>query len=331
MKTPSWWYRAPHSFSPISSILGPVACLYAKIAVAQRALTIPKSVSIPVICIGNLVAGGSGKTPTAISLLSLLKENRVFLSPAFLTRGYGGKIQGPERVDEGHEAIMWGDEALLLARHAPTYVCANRYLGGVLAQNQGADAVILDDGFQNPSLLKDISLVVIDGMMGFGNRKTIPAGPLREPLGEGLARADAFILIGEDTTGVQGILPADKPVFTAQLKPKTETGLPNKGPYIAFCGIGFPDKFRATLENSGIEIVAFHTYADHHPYTAADMTRLVEEALEKKARLLTTEKDFARLPDFPKKSLIDFLPVEITFDDPPTLLDFIKKKVSKAG
>lgn len=324
MKTPSFWYSTQNK-SLCATLLSPLAALYAKGDAINRDRSKPQRVASPVICLGNLVAGGSGKTPTAIALMKLIKDKNFFLSPAFVTRGYGGKITGPERVDDTHNQIFWGDEAILLARHATTYVAVNRFEGADAAVFNGADAVLLDDGLQNYDLQKDVSFAVIDGKMGFGNERVIPAGPLRQPLDNGLARADAFILIGDDERGILSKIPADKPVFRATLRVQEPLDLPH-GAYVAFCGIGFPDKFRTTIDQQKIDCVGFHAYADHHPFTIDDMTKLVEEALEKKARLLTTEKDFVRLPDFTMKHLIDVLPVEIVFEKPDALLDFIRAR-----
>lgn len=329
MKTPKFWYSTNKN-SLCAALLTPLAGLYERAAAFHRENSNPKAVKVPVICLGNLVAGGSGKTPTAISLIKLLRDTNFFLSPAFVTRGYKGKIIGPERVDDSNNATFWGDEALLLARSATTYVSANRYDGAEAAIFNGADVVILDDGLQNYDLQKDISFAVMDGRMGFGNERVIPAGPLRQPIDDGIGRTDAFILIGEDFRDSLSKIPADKPVFRANIKVRDEIDLPNT-PYIAFCGIGFPEKFKATIDELKIDCVGFHAFADHHAFTMGDMSKLVEEALDKKARLLTTEKDFVRLPDFAKKSLIDVLPIEIVFENPDALLDFIRSRISPSS
>lgn len=326
MKTPRFWYAKTPSMR--SRLLAPFAALYARAATTHRESGSPRSVSLPVICLGNLVSGGSGKTPTAIALLDLLQSRKIFISPAFLTRGYRGKVRTAERVDESHDPVLWGDEALILNRHAPTFVSPDRYQGALKIQESDCDGIIMDDGLQNYSLQKDISFAIIDGMMGFGNGRVIPAGPLRQPLGDGFALTDAFILIGDDTRDVRAILPTDKPVFTAQLNLAKDFTLPTNTPYVAFCGIGFPDKFKATLERSGASIVGWHAFGDHHAYTMAELEALVNDALSKNARLITTEKDFARLPDFSKKTLIDILPVEISFDDPDKLAAFIAARVA---
>ena len=331
MKAPFFWYASPSRLAPgsfFSALLSPLAFAYAKIAKFHRDSSDARVVPLPVICLGNLVSGGSGKTPTAMALLQILKDKKVFLSPGFLTRGYRGKIRLAERVDESHDPALWGDEALLLNRHAPTFVSRNRFQGAKLMQQHGCDAVIMDDGLQNYSIRKDVSFAIIDGMMGFGNGKVIPAGPLRQPLKEGFDLSDAFILIGEDRRNIRPSLPQDKPVFTAQLQTPATFSLPASTPYIAFCGIGYPDKFKATLIKCGATLVGWHAYGDHHAYTMSEIEKLIGESIEKKARLITTEKDFARLPDFTKKSLIDILPVEVVFDNPGSVTDFIRDKTA---
>jgi tetraacyldisaccharide 4'-kinase len=329
MKTPKFWY-ADKKNSILGTLLTPLAGLYERAANIHRSNSSPEKVSAPVICLGNLVAGGSGKTPTAIALMKLLRSTNFFLSPCFVTRGYGGKIKGPERVDDTNSAVFWGDEALLLARSATTYVAANRYEGAEAAIFNGADAILLDDGLQNYDLQKDISFAVMDGRMGFGNEKVIPAGPLRQPIADGIDRTDAFILIGEDYREALTKIPAGKPVFRANIKVRDTIDLPNV-PYIAFCGIGFPEKFRDTINELKIECVGFHAYADHYSFTINDMAKLVDEALTKKARLLTTEKDYVRLPDFAKKGLIDVLPIEIVFEDADGLLNFIRNHIPQTA
>lgn len=327
MKTPKFWYALKKNSLP-SLLLTPFAGLYERAAHYHRANSNPKPVTVPVICLGNLVAGGSGKTPTAISLMKLLRDSNFFLSPCFVTRGYGGKIKGPERVDGTNSAVFWGDEALLLARTATTYVSVNRYEGAEAAIFNGADAILLDDGLQNYDLQKDVSFAVMDGRMGFGNGKIIPAGPLRQPIQDGIDRTDAFILIGEDFRHSLTQIPPHKPVFRATINVRDTIDLPNV-PYIAFCGIGFPEKFRDTINELKINCVGFHAYPDHYSFTINDMAKLVDEALTKKARLLTTEKDFVRLPDFAKKALIDVLPIEIVFEDPDGILNFIRSRLSQ--
>lgn len=328
MKTPSFWYDSEPLSPLFSFLLRPFAWLYTWGARLHEKHSHPAPHPLPVICLGNLTAGGSGKTPTSIALSKLFQAERVFLSPAFVTRGYRGKIRLTERVDQSGNAALWGDEAVLLARHAPTFVSPNRHAGALAAKSHGADVVILDDGLQNYSMTKSVSFAVVDGQMGFGNGEILPAGPLRQPLEDGFKSVDAFILIGEDTARIEKTLPPDKPVFKANLQVRIPPDLPLHEPYVGFCGIGFPEKFRRTLIEIGIDLKGWHPFADHHPYTIQDMYLLMGEALDKKTRLITTEKDYVRLPDFHQKTMIDTLPVEIVFESPDLLLAFIREKTS---
>lgn len=323
MKAPGFWYQQK---TVIGALLSPLSALYTTAGRRHRLNSNPKSVSIPVICIGNIVSGGSGKTPTALALVNLLQTSKIALAPFFLTRGYRGEIEGPERVDDSHDPALWGDEALLLSRHAPTIVSRNRYAGGVMAQDLGADLIVMDDGMQNYTLSKTITFCIIDGKMGFGNETVIPQGPLRQPLNDGFALSDAFILIGEDARNVTAKLPSGKPVFKASLKTVQGQKISTDTPYVAFCGIGYPDKFKASLAEAGLAVKDFRSFGDHHTYSTKDIAALTKLATEQNARLITTEKDFARLPDFFQKDLIDVLAVEIVFEDAEAVTTFIKSK-----
>jgi len=325
MKAPGFWYQPHH---PLASLLSPLSALYTHMGRSHRQHARTQNLSVPVICIGNIVSGGSGKTPTAIAMMNLLRDTKISLAPFFLTRGYRGMIEGPERVDNSHDPALWGDEALLLSRYAPTIVSKNRFAGGLLAQNLRSDFVIMDDGLQNYTLGKDISFCVVDGKMGFGNGCVIPEGPLRQPLEDGYALSDAFILIGDDTSETSKMLPAGKPVFKARLKIKDDLSLSKETPYIAFCGIGYPDKFKASLTETGLNIREFKSFGDHHTYSPSDISNLSRMAAAQNARLITTEKDFARLPDFFQKDTIDVLSVEIAFENPDGLVDFIRARLT---
>lgn len=324
MKAPDFWYN--DNF--VSSLLAPLAKIYTKLGRDHYRRSAPQKLDIPVICVGNIVSGGSGKTPTAIALINLIQSAKIGLSPFFLTRGYRGKVEGPERVDDSHDPALWGDEALLLARHAPTIVSKHRYKGGVLAQELGADMIIMDDGMQNYTLQKNLTFCIIDGGMGFGNGKVLPQGPLRQPLEDGFALCDAFIIIGEDKSNTSPLLPTGKPVFKASLQTRKDQGLLKDKNYVAFCGIGYPEKFASSLKAADLNVVEFRSFADHHDYSIKELEDLVATARAKHARLITTLKDHARLPEFSGKYMIDVLNVEIIFDDDTSLTDFIKSKVA---
>jgi tetraacyldisaccharide 4'-kinase len=294
MKAPAFWWESP---GLAAILLSPIAAVYA--GVAARRLARPGArVGIPVICVGNPTIGGAGKTPTALAIARLLIATGE--KPMFLTRGYGGSLAGPVMVETTHTAAQVGDEPLLLARCAPTIVARDRVAGARLARERGASVIVMDDGFQNPALAKDFSILVIDVARGLGNGRVLPAGPLRAPLAPQLARASALLFVGNDGA-VAGWPPAPGvPVFRGTLEPDPQEVGPLKGkPALAFAGIGHPDKFFATLARAGIETRIRRSFADHHRYDAGDAARLVAEADRHGLQLVTTEKDLARLSGDP--------------------------------
>lgn len=321
VKTPRFWYEGGGGWTALA--LQPLSCLYALGRKARRAASpAPYKARVPVICLGNLVAGGGGKTPAAIAVLKLLKENGLCQNPVFLSRGYGGVLSGPVPVSKNHSAADVGDEPLLLARHAPVIVAKDRAAGARLAEDSGHDLIVMDDGFQNGVLVKDFSILVIDGMDGFGNGRMLPAGPLREPLTEGLARADAFLLIGEGKAGVTAPLPPGKPVFAADIAADGD-GLKKDSPYLAFCGLARPGKFRRTLEAEKVNLTGWREFPDHYPYAKGDIDSLREDARRLGARLLTTEKDAARLGGLIDPADYDVLPVSLRWREAGELLSFL--------
>jgi tetraacyldisaccharide 4'-kinase len=273
-----------------------------------------RRVPAAVFCIGNLVAGGVGKTPIALALAERLqaKGRKVYL----LSRGYGGGEHGPLLVDPGrHDATMVGDEALLLAARAPTVVARKRAAGALLACAAGADAIVMDDGFQNPSLKKDLSLVVVDSDTGFGNGQVIPAGPLREPVARGLKRAHGVVLMGAGPPPKALNDQAKLPIFRARLEAEHATRESLKGAtVVAFAGIGRPAKFFSMLSELGCAILRAEGFPDHHPYSIAELARLKGFARASRARLVTTTKDFVRIP-LPQRQGIECVPVGAVFTD----------------
>jgi tetraacyldisaccharide 4'-kinase len=265
----------------------------------------PFDPGLPVICVGNLTAGGSGKTPIAIAIAELLRARGH--KPCFLTRGYGGSERGPALASRGHSAAVMGDEALLLARAAPTIVARDRAAGARLAKDKGATVLVMDDGHQNFSLRKSLSLVVVDAETGFGNGFQIPAGPLREPVRQGLGRADAVVLVGDGAPDLQGFT---GPVLRAHLA--ADGGAFAGKPVFAFAGIGRPEKFAASLEETGAQVIGSCFFADHHPYTEDEILEL--KAVAGDAMLVTTEKDFVRLSTKSREG-IKVLKVAAVFDD----------------
>ena len=332
LKTPKFWYRPEDTPTSIQEkMLEPLSRLYKFGYTLHQNSKSPRQMPLPVICIGNIVAGGTGKTPTALSLMDVIRRHSIARTPYFLIRGYGGGQIGPLIVDVyKHTSWDTGDEALILSKAAPTVVSIDRAAGAEMAQRNGADLVLMDDGLQNPGIRKDISIVVINGEMGFGNEKIMPAGPLREPLLDGLAKADAFIMIGTDKRGTLGKLPADKPVFKANLKAKPDKIPPRDKKYIAFAGLGYPEKFFTFLkEEIALDVVETVRFSDHYPYTREDLESLAQKAVDAKAELLTTEKDFIRLPKI-EGVHVHTLPVDLVWEDETALAAFLEDKLARA-
>lgn len=318
LKTPKFWEKP----SAISTLLTPLSYLYLAGHKIHQACQSAYQSKLPVLCVGNIVAGGSGKTPAVLALTELLLKSGLTQNPTILTRGYGGSLKGPTMVSPNyHTYEEVGDEALLLVSKAMTCVSANRGYGAQMAELGGADLILMDDGLQNGGLHKTISLMVVDEAQGIGNGKLLPAGPLREPLKDALERVDGVILIGNNLP-----FETDLPVFKASIKPR-KTDLP-EGPCIGFAGLGRPDKFKKTLEACGIDLQSFHSFPDHHPYALEDLTPLMEEAEKAGAKLLTTEKDYVRLPAALKDKIIPF-PIEMIFEMPEKLLEFLKVRMKR--
>lgn len=316
MRAPGFWSDPQPRLA--AHLLRPLGAVYAALTarrVARPGLHLP----VPVICVGNLNAGGTGKTPTVMALMMALSAKGV--TAHVVSRGHGGSLRGPVRVDERrHAAGEVGDEPLLLSAFGPVWVARDRAAGARAAVAAGAQAVILDDGHQNPALAKDLSLVVVDAVAGFGNGLCIPAGPLREPVAAGLARADALVVIGNPGQRMQFL---DRqalalPVLEAELAPLA-TGMPWAGLRVmAFAGIGRPDKMFATLRDLGADVVRSVALDDHQPLSGALIQRMQAEARALNARLVTTEKDAMRLPLALRASILT-LPVRLEFADPSLL------------
>jgi len=307
-------------------LLAPAAWLYGRAAMLRERRAHPVAPPVPVLCIGNLTAGGAGTPPIAIAAARLLRE--AGRKPFFLTRGHGGALRGPLRVDPArHAAADTGDEPLLLARVAPTIVARARVAGARMAAAQGANCIVMDDGLQNPSLAKTLRLVVVDGETGFGNGRAMPAGPLRAPLAHGLSLADGFALVGEDSLGLAASLAARAPVLRATLEPSAEDAARLRGRrLLAFAGIGRPAKFFATLEACGAELVGREGFADHHPYREGEVAALRARADAAGATLATTEKDMVRVPPAQRGGIL-VLPVEARFAPVDALHDFIGRRL----
>ncbi len=292
MREPAFW-RRPGALA--GWLLAPLGAVYGAIA-AWRMAQPGAAAGVPVLCIGNLTVGGAGKTPAAMAVAQLLQQ--AGKRPFVLSRGYGGRLAGPTQVDaQAHGAADTGDEPLLLARVAPTVVARDRVAGAQAARSAGADVIVMDDGFQNSSLKKDLSLVVVDGRGGIGNGHVFPAGPLRAPVAAQLAHASALLVIGEGA-GANAVIAAAPglQVFHGRLEPDAlEVAALRPRKVLAFAGIGDPEKFFGTLTEAGIDVQARQAFADHHRYSGAEASDLIARAQRDGLTLVTTEKDLVRL------------------------------------
>jgi tetraacyldisaccharide 4'-kinase len=313
MRAPDFW-RAGGNPWP-QHLLLPAAAIYGAATVLRRWRHRPYRPPVPVIVAGGLTLGGSGKTPLAIALSERLKTRR----PYFLSRGYGGSVRGPAAIDPARDsAAEVGDEPLLLALSAPTWIARDRAAGARAAVAAGAGLIILDDGFQNPFIAKDLAFLAVDGEGGIGNGLVFPAGPLREPVATALARASAVVLIGEDQAGIEHLVAGRCPIIPARLIPGPEAAALAGARVFAFAGIGRPEKFFASLERLGAKVVERRAFADHHPYTGSEATALLAEAGAKGALPVTTAKDHVRLPPA-IQSQVAVATVELAFDQPAEL------------
>ncbi len=323
MREPAFWWEAEPSLA--ARALSPIGHIWGM--VATRRLTRPGvKCPVPLICVGNFVAGGAGKTPVALALMELLLRRGE--TPAFLTRGYGGRSwRQPLRVELGHHsAADVGDEPLLLARLAPTFVCKDRRLGAEAAIAAGATALVMDDGLQNPSLAKDLSIAVVDAEVGLGNRLCVPAGPMRASFGEQIVRVDAIVLLGKDGLGSDVAVEArarGKSIMRARLNPDPAVAERLRGQRVlAFAGIGRPKKFFETLAQLGANIIATREFHDHHSFSRIDIDGLRKAARSADATLVTTEKDWVRLPDHRG---VEALPVRLEFENQDATLEIVDK------
>jgi tetraacyldisaccharide 4'-kinase len=322
MREPAFWYRPP---SLTSLLLTPLGALYGLVT-GQRMQGDGFDAGIPVICVGNYHVGGAGKTPAVLALTKLLRD--LGETPVVLSRGYGGRLRGPVRVDPArHQAQDVGDEPLMLARTVPVVIARDRIDGVAMARSQAATVILMDDGFQNPAIAKDASLIVIDGDRGLGNGRVFPAGPLRAPLRPQLDRTDALVVIGDGAAAASvaaAIAARTKPVLSAHLRPdEASVNLLGGKRVLAFAGIGDPNRFFRTLRGCGIEVVRERAFPDHHPFSEDEIAELIAEARRDGLTLVTTEKDMVRLHKTEGAKAIVPFPVTLEFDDAAQFRKFV--------
>lgn len=326
MNAPGWWSNPPTRPGWRARILAPISLAWRIGATARRLTARARAASVPVLCVGNLTAGGSGKTPMVAALMQRLIARGVDVH--VVSRGFGGATRGPHRVDiERHQASDVGDEPLMLAALGTVWVSRDRAAGVRAAAAEGAEIVLLDDGLQNPHVAKNAAIVMVDAVDGFGNGRLIPAGPLREPIKRGLARADLVVLVGGEKDRKTAIARwpelQDVPLIGAEREP-LQAGLPLAGEQvIAFAGIARPEKFFDTLRGMGVELLATHAFPDHHRYRPRLLRRLLNEARGTDAMLVTTEKDAVRLPPEMRREVVtlqirmepeDWAPLDVLLD-----------------
>src|ERR1700736_2597000 len=333
MREPAFWHRRS---SWTSLLLAPLGALYG-LAAGWRLRREGFDAGVPVLCVGNYHVGGAGKTPTVLALTKVLRD--LGETPVVLSRGYGGRLRGPIKVDpERHAAADVGDEPLMLAETVPVVVARDRIDGVALARSQGASVIVMDDGFQNPAIAKDASLIVIDAHRGLGNACVFPAGPLRAPLPPQIARTDALIVIGEGAAAAAvaaAVAAQDKPVLTAYIRADDAAVASLRGKRVlAFAGIGDPGRFFRTLRASDIEVAAESAFPDHHPYSESEIESLFAEAKRDALTLVTTEKDLAQLRKAAGLACRarEILPFAVTleFADVSELRKFVAERLFKA-
>jgi len=331
MRPPAFWSDdAGRSSARLTrALISPLGWIYAGLTARRIRTTTPAPAPVPVICVGNLTVGGTGKTPVALSLLEAARQ--LGRKPAALSRGHGARLGGPLRVEPGmHSARDVGDEPLLLARSGPAYIDADRVEGARLAAAEGADLIVMDDGHQNPKLEKTLSIVVVDAVSGWGPGQILPAGPLREPVQAGLSRADAVIVMTPDEAfepdyAALQLASLEIPVLKAWLEPQAP---PPSGPLLAFAGIGRPQKFYDALTASGGDLADVASFPDHHVFTRSEIERLADLADSFGAALITTEKDWVRLPGGVQTAVAAW-PVRARFAQPARLDALIETAVDR--
>ncbi|MDR0695783.1 MAG: tetraacyldisaccharide 4'-kinase [Holosporales bacterium] len=312
LKAPRFWSEKD---STLARYLKPVSDVYTAVASMRLNSVKPERLQIPVICVGNIVIGGSGKTPVVELVCNILKSNAS--KPHIISSGYGGYIKNVVMVDATmHTHLQVGDEPMMLSTVAPTWIGQNKANAGKAAELAGADVLVMDDGMQNNSLEKDLQVLVIDSLQWFGNEHVFPAGPLRESIRSGLKKADVVIIIGESDKALEETIwsnSPDVPVCHAKMHVKRHVNVPNNR-VLGFCGLGYPSKFRNTLISEGYDLVDFVSFPDHHRYTISELQRLISTARNVDASLITTMKDYVKIPEVLRVN-ISILEISLRIDD----------------
>ena len=327
IKTPKFWYENNLYSKILSILLFPFSLLWILTSFLKKIFVKKYKSKLNVICIGNLTVGGTGKTPFAIYIYKVLKK--LGYKPVFLTRGYGGLIKGPIKVKDTHNFKDIGDEALLLNKIGPTIVSKDRSLGARLIEKHkdNYNVIIMDDGLQNYQLEQDVKFMLADKNLKFGNEFCIPAGPLREPINQGLMRIDAIVLTGNNNKEIDFYNVHNKTIFNSKVKtikpPKIK-----KEKLLAFCGLANSNKFYETLKENGFNVTSTKSFPDHYEYKTEDVDRLTKEANSQNLKLITTEKDYVKIKD--NKEMINVLPIEIELDvkDEAIFESFLKEKLN---
>ncbi len=322
LKAPKFWYLKKDTI--ISNSLYPLSLLF-RFGTKIRNLVSKKNKSpLPTICVGNIVVGGAGKTPVALKIGELLITSGY--KPHFISKGYAGLTKISTLVQSWHSATSVGDESILLSEVAPTWVGNDRIKSSILAKNQGGDCLIMDDGFQNPSIQKDFSIIVINSEQEFGNRRVMPSGPLRESINRGLSRTNLVIVIGNPSKEIKKIVPDHIPIIESKFEIKKENKSFKGQKIVAFAGIAYPEKFFNSLKDQGANIIKEISYPDHHIYNENDMLSLVETANKNQSILVSTKKDYVRIPKS-YRSLVNTLEGEIIFKDEQLLREILSNVI----
>ena len=319
LKAPKFWYLKKDTF--FSFILFPLSLIFRLGTKIRNITSHAYKSNIPIICIGNIVVGGAGKTPVSLKIGKILIE--AGYNPHFVSKGYAGIIKNNTLVEPWHSPKSVGDESLLLSEIAPTWVGINRNKSIKLAKNKGANCVIMDDGFQNPKIYKDFSIIVINASQEFGNKRVIPSGPLRESIKRGLSRTNLIVVIGDVTDYLKNTIPNHIPIISAKFVINKNNKIFKGQKITAFAGIAYPEKFFNSLRDQGAKISKEVTYPDHHIFDENDLLSLAEIANQTKSILVTTQKDFVRIPKS-YRALVNTLEGEIFFDNE----DLIKEIIS---